>query len=149
MFRISRKTPFAKIAAAAALVVGLTACDDDPTDVEPEPDVEAVRLVIGTTTVTISGGVVTGGPVTIPVGDTNVTATFLNSAGVQDPIAHSDEFELRIESSDDAIASFTSTGDFTGTIHGNATGSAVLDIQLFHIAEQHEDFEQPLPITVE
>ena len=150
MFRISRKQRYLPFA-AALLVATVIACDDDPTDIEEhEPDVDSVQLVIGGTTVTISGtGVVTGGPVTIPVGNTSIVATFLNADGDPDPIAMSDEFRLEIVSDDEDVVSFTSTGGFAGTLVGGEAGATVIDVQLFHIEEGHEDFSQPLPVTVE
>jgi len=73
-----------------SLVAG-SACNSNPTTVDDaEAGVSSVRLTVGSQTITVSDtGTVTGGPITItrPTAPT-ISASFLNAAGSQDPVAH-------------------------------------------------------------
>lgn len=140
------------LALPLALVLG--ACED-VIQPEPEPDVATMRLTIGTTnpqivTVRRSDGQVTGGPISIRVNTpTTVTVQWLNAAGQPDPVAMSDEFELRVEPLTPTTITYTKIDDHSGTLNATATtttGSGTF--KLFHKAEGHEDFEAPVPITV-
>lgn len=133
-------------AAATALV----ACGDStgPDDHEELP--HEVRLTIGTQVVTINdSGVVTGGPIMIPVGSTTITAVFLDDEdAVMDLSA--DEYELRVVSDNTAVASFNRTSAFAGTLVGGTAGQTILAFSLFHLEEQHEDFgEFDVTVVVE
>jgi hypothetical protein len=136
-----------------ALTLGLVvaSCGSDPVDEEPEPEVATMRLTIGSQTYDVDdSGNLTGGPITIPVGSTSVSAQFLRADDTPEPLVTSDVFELRIEPADAAIADFTRGGAFNGTLVGIAAGSTTMDFALFHLDEQHEDFGPfPLSVTVQ
>ncbi len=125
---------------ALTMAVG---CSSEPT--EEEPEVETMRLVIGTTTVNFAGGTCTPSPssVTIPTAGATVTASFLRADGTPETIVTADEFELQVT----PAGRFTRTGAFTGTIAGGTAGSASLGFALLHKIEQHEDFG-PCNLTV-
>ena len=125
---------------ALTLAVG---CSSEPT--EEEPEVETMRLVIGTTTVNFSGGTCTPSvsSVTIPAAGATVTASFLKADGTPETIITAEEFELQVT----PAARFTRSGAFAGTIVGGAAGSASLGFALLHKVEQHEDFG-PCNLTV-
>lgn len=132
------------LAAGTLLVLTMAlGCSSEPT--EQEPEVETMRLVIGSTTVNFTGGTCTpsASSVTIPAAGTTVTASFLKADGTPETIVTSDEFELQVT----PTTRFTRSGAFTGTISGGAVGSASLGFALFHKIEQHEDFG-PCNLTV-
>lgn len=145
--RSTLRVPFALLALTGALV--LAACSEED-EVEQEPDVAIIEINFGGNSVRInSAGTVTGGSLTFPIGQTNVTARFLRANGSEDPLATEEEFELRIVPGSTAIATFTSLGGFDGRITGIAAGTTLTRFQLFHIEEQHEDFEVSVNITIE
>jgi hypothetical protein len=146
--RSTFRVPFALLTLAG--VLALPACDDDPEEVEQEPDVAFLELTFGGQTIRIDeNGDVTGGTLTFPVGQTTVVARWLKADGSVEPLADEDEFELRIVPSNATIATFTNLGGFDGRITGVVAGQTLTGFQLFHIEEQHEDFEVNATITVQ
>lgn len=141
----TRKWSFTIAPVLTALAL-MTACDDDPiAPTDPADAVVAVRLTIGTETVEIPEG--QGGTSEIPLGSTNVSTQFLDEDGAV-VAGLEDEFELRIESDDESIVTFTSTGTFTGTLNGESAGTTSVKVQLFHVEEGHEDAEWNVAVTV-
>ncbi|HUF67413.1 MAG TPA: hypothetical protein VMM79_02085 [Longimicrobiales bacterium] len=140
-----RRLSFITVFAAATALV---ACGDStgPDDHEEIP--HEVRLTVGSQVITINeDGVVTGGPITIPVGSTNITAVFLDDEGDVIGDLSADEYELQVTSDNAAVASFNRTSAFAGSLVGGMAGQTVLRFSLFHLEEQHEDFG-PFPVTV-
>jgi hypothetical protein len=140
-----------QIVTALSIATTTAACDDDE-EVEPEPDIATMRLVIGTQTITVNEtGTVTGGPILLARNTpTTVTATFLRADGTADPLVTTAEFRLNGTSDHAAVATFTFTSGFSGTITGLTAGTTVLRFSMFHIAEGHADFgPHPVPITVQ
>jgi hypothetical protein len=135
-FRFPFTTPL--LVAALALPF-IAACDEDP--VEPDEHAEElaeVRLTVGSQTLTINEGGAQG-DLTIPNGPSSVTATFL--AGDGDAVTlDGEEFEIRLNTQNAAIVTFTRTGPFAGTLTGVADGSAVVAVSVFHKEEGHDDF---------
>jgi hypothetical protein len=150
MFFATRARKLYQISAVLALVTTLAACskDEEPDD---EPDIGSMRLAVGTQTITVtSGGVVTGGPIVIPVGSTPISATFLLPNGQVETKVTDATFRLDVTTDAAGTASFTRAGNFNGSLVGGTAGSTVLRFALFHLAEQHNDFGPfPVPVTVQ
>jgi len=133
-------------------LVAASACGWTPTDVgDPEASVGSVRLTVGSQTITVSNtGTVTGGPITItrPTAPT-ISASFLNAAGSQDPVAHGGNFQLNATPADTSTLTFTRTSAFVGTLTGVAAGTTNLTVSLFHVTGSDNDFGPfPVPVTV-
>jgi hypothetical protein len=145
MFDRIRARRLAPLLLALAFV---TACDNDPVEPgDPADDIATIRLTAGTATVNITEGGAQGG-LTIPLGATSVTATFLDVAG--DSVTIGGEFEIRLTSSNSALVTFARTGQFAGTLTGVAAGSAIVAVELFHTGEGHSDFgPHNLTVTVQ
>ncbi len=144
--RIPRLVPLFAVIILAAAFAG---CKKD--EAEAEPDVNSLTLMVGSQSVTVSNnGTVTGGPILITRPATpTITATFKNSAGVMDPIAHGGNFQMNVTSANTGLLTFTRTSAFVGTLSTTATGSTQITISLFHIAEGHDDFGPfPVPVTI-
>lgn len=145
MFRTKKRAfAFAPFLAAVALI---TACDDDPV-APPDPGeaVEAIRLTVGNQTIDLPDT----DAVTIPLGATNVSATFLDADG--NAVEGLDEFELLIETEGaEDVVTFDGSGSdpFAGTLTGESAGTASVEVQLYHTEEGHEDFSASLNVTVE
>lgn len=140
--------------AVAVLAAGaLAGCDGDdpviPGDDHAE-EVDAVRLTVGSQVVEVDiGGAVTGGPIAIPAGSSvAVTATFLDHDGDLIQL-HADDYELRLEPQAAGVVTFTRSGAFAGTLTGVAAGQTSLAVLLWHLEEDHEDFEQLVTVSVQ
>jgi hypothetical protein len=146
-FRTRRLFHFVLI---CALIGTYTACSDDEEE-DDEPTIGSMRIIVGTQTVTVSSsGVVTGGPIVIPTGNTAISATFLLPNGQVETKVDAATFRLDVATDNAAMASFTRIGAFNGTLVGGTKGSTVLRFALFHLAEQHNDFGPfPVPVTVQ
>jgi hypothetical protein len=119
--------------------------------VDPEASVSSVRLTVGSQTMTVSStGAVAGGLITITRPATPaISASFLNAAGAQDPVAHGGNFQLNATSADTATLTFTRTSAFSGTLTGVAAGSTNLNVSLFHVTGGDNDFGPfAVPVTV-
>lgn len=134
------------------LMLGLTvaSCGSDPmAEEEDEPEVATMRLTVGSQSIDVADdGTVTGGPISIPVGSTTVSAQFLLANGQPEPLVTADVFQLNVDSDDASVASFSRGGAFNGTLVGAAAGNTILRFSLFHIEEGHEDFG-PFPVPVQ
>lgn len=141
-----RNTARALLTLTLGLVVA--SCGDDPVAEEGEPEVATMRLTVGSQTINVADdGTVTGGPITIPVGSTAISAQFLLASGQPEPLVKPDVFQLTVSSDNAGVASFTRGGAFNGSLVGGAKGTTILRFALFHIEEGHEDFG-PFPVTV-
>jgi hypothetical protein len=151
MFDIRRRTRLAALLLTGVVAIVTAACGDDPVEPpDPAEEVAAVRLTIGTQTVTVNeGGTVTGGPINLTAGGSSaVTATWIRSDETTVTGLEAD-FELRIIPTNTGIVTFTSTATFAGTLNGVAAGTTTVQVQLFHLEEQHGDFDQLVPVTVQ
>jgi hypothetical protein len=140
--------------AALLLATGipLAACDDDPVEAEPEPEVATLRLTVGTQVVTVNveSGTVTGGPITLPVGARTVQAEFLRADGTPDPIVTATAFRLDVTPTSTAVVTFARTSAFSGTLTGLQSGqSTPVAFALFHLEEQHNEFSRPVTVQVQ
>ena len=67
------------------------------------------------------------------------TATFLDKNG--NPVAGlEEESQLTVTPVNTTLLTFTRTGVFAGTLTRLAAGTTALEVALFHIQEQHENF---------
>jgi hypothetical protein len=145
---------FKLVAAVGVLVTGLVACDDDPVQVEPE--IDQVRLVIGSVTINSVGGNLPSQTPSIPRGTLNVTITALDADG--DPITLEEDVELQITSVSGVPISFTrsTTNPLAGSLTVNTAGTANILVQLFSVEHDHDEYtigaEPPqgtgMPITI-
>ena len=133
-----------------AILPVLAACNDDPA--EPGEELPAaMRLTVGSQIVTVDdAGNVTGGPITIPVGTTSITAVFLDADLQPADFVSATEFELRVTPASTAIVTFARASAFAGSLTGVSTGSTTIEFALFHLEEQHDDFGPfNVPLTVQ
>jgi hypothetical protein len=129
----------------SALVIG-AACSED--EVEAEPDVATLRLLIGTNdTVLVSdNGTVTSGPIAINA-NTTISAQWLKADGTPETIVTDAVFQLNVIPANSGVLTFTRTRAFAGTLNRVSAGSTTIQFSLFHIAEGHEDFG-PFPVSI-
>ena len=144
---LRRRTLLAVLFVSAFTV---SACSDS-TEPDPEPAVATLRLVIGTQTVSVNvaSGAVTGGPVIIARGNTNVTATFLRADGSAEALVTGTLFRLDGTSSNSAVVTYTSTGAFTGTLNGVQAGTGTVTFALHHLEEGHNEWSRGVSIQVQ
>jgi hypothetical protein len=151
MLSVMRRNARRFAIALPLLMLVAAACGDDPVaEEDPAEAVVAMRLTIGTQTITVSdNGTVTGGPIMIPVGNTAITAAFLDDAN-QVVTGLDAEFRLDVTTNNANVATFTATSAFAGNLTGVAAGQTILEFALFHIEENHEDFGyHDVPVTVQ
>ena len=138
MFTLARvKRPLRAVPLMLGLTLAESACDD--TEEPQEPAVVTMRLTVGAQVIDVTEGTVTGGPIVIN-GNTNLSATFLKADGSVETLVTADEFELRVTPANTNLVTFTRTGAFAGTLNRVAAGGTQLEVALFHLIEQHEDF---------
>lgn len=137
-----------RVAATMALVGFAAACNGS-TDAEPEPQIATVRITVGTQTVSISETGQQTGTLSIPQGNTAVAVAWLRADGSVDPVVNSEDFEVRIVPQGSTGISFTPAGPFAGTLNATTAGQKVVQVQLYHIEEQHDEFGQNLTLTVQ
>ena len=151
--------PLATLARRHLLALGLLSLSAVPACTIPtigdggdtEANVSSVRLTVGGQTISVSNtGAVTGGPITVTRPATPaISASFLNAAGAQDPVAHGGNFQLNATSADTSTLVFTRTSAFAGTLTGVAAGSINLNVSLFHVTDGDNDFGPfAVPVTV-
>jgi hypothetical protein len=140
------------LAAVASLAV---ACSDNPAEPDDPADaVASIRLTVGaggTGNVynVSSNGAVTPTPVRIPVGQTAITADFLDAGGaVITSRLNTTEFEMRMTEFTGTALTFTRTGPYAGTLAATTAGTATARVSLYHKVENHPDFG-PFPITLQ
>ena len=134
-----------RLLASAAVLAGLVACNDvaAPDEGDHADEIVAMRLTVagtaGSATYRLTdGGVLTPSPLRLPVGVASVTVDFLDEQdAVLDDVPAS-EYEIQFANLPTGLA-FARTGAFTGAFTGTASGTGTMQIQLFHLEEQHPD----------
>jgi hypothetical protein len=141
----------AAILLTAAGLALLAACERSPTAPVEEPSATQIRLTIGSQVVTVAGtGAVTGGPISLPLGATAISAEFLLASGAPDPVVAAPHYRLDVTSRNPGIVTFERTGAFQGTLVATQGGPAQLDVSLFGVSHNHAEFGPfPLPVSVE
>jgi len=138
-----------RTATALALVGFAAACDDSPSESEVEPEIAAVRVTVGAQVVNITETGQQTGTLSVAQGTSPVTVAWLRADGSVDPIVNSDEFEVRMNAQGSTGNSFTPTGAFAGTLNATSAGQKVMQVQLYHREEAHDEFGQNLTLTVQ
>ncbi len=144
--RIRRSLALATIFALTAAAAG---CGDSPTRPADHEDADAVRLTVGTQSVTVDDvGAVTGGPLQLTLGTHTITAQFLDHDGdVINATLPANEYTLGITVAADGRLAFNRTTQFGGTITANTVGTTTVQVSLMH--GSHPDFGPvTLPVTV-
>jgi hypothetical protein len=137
-------------ATAALVLVGFAAaCNDSPSKSDPEPEIATVRITVGAQVVNISETGQQTGTLTIARGTTPVTVAWLRADGSADPVVNSNDFEVRLVAQGSTGISFTPAGPFAGTLTTTTAGQKVVQVQLYHLEEQHDEFGQNLTLTVQ
>lgn len=147
-----------RLAAVVPMLAFAAACDDDDA-AAPEQEPTFTRMIL---TLTPTGGApqtveitranaAVSGPLTIPAAGGTLTARFLTSTGVDDPIiaASQSEYETRIIATGVTQATFARTGPNAFTVTRNAAGNATVTVQLFHLASNHDDLEATVALNVQ
>ena len=137
-----------RVAATMALVGFAAACSGS-TDAEPEPDIASVRITVGTQSVSISETGQQTGTLTVAQGNTPVVVAWLRADGSVDPVVNSEEFEVRMIAQGSTGITFTPAGPFAGTLNATSAGQKVVQVQLYHLEEAHDEFGQNLTFTVQ
>jgi len=140
------------LAAALALLAFGAGCSESAAP-DGRLEVHAIRLTVGEQVVTIErGGAVTGDPLVIGLGDTGLTAQFLDAEGGLAPVAPA-EYRIEIISDDEGVVTFVRKTAFAGTLTGMAAGSARLAACLLHVASEQCEIgsrtAMVVPVTVE
>lgn len=139
---------WAGFAAVVALAATASACSDDPTGEEPEPEVAYVRITVGSQSVTVNAGGTQTGTLTVPRGQSAVTVAYFRDDNTVEDLVSSDEFEFRlVPRTGTAGVTFTSSGAFGGTLNTSTAGQKSLDVELYHLEEGHPDFTTILTLT--
>lgn len=137
------------LAVAASLTLG--ACDDDPVEIEEEPDVQQLRIQVAAQTVMVNvlSGAVTGGPIRLTAGiPAAVSVQFLGANGTPDPLVTASDFRLDVTSSTPTVT-FARQSAFAGTLTGTQSGSVgTVKFSLFHLGEQHTELDREVAVQV-
>ena len=139
---------------AARMLVGLAtlsvavACNDStgPDDDHAE-EVAEIRLVVtppagtATTYAIAANGAMTPTPIALRVGTSTVTAQVFDEDGVNITSELGDDFQVRLYNLTGNLT-FARTNAFSGTITAPAgsVGAQEMDVDLFHLEEEHADF---------
>jgi hypothetical protein len=144
--------------AVLSLIVA-SACGDDGTPPEPEPDIAFARVTVGTNTVEInnSNGIQTPASLPLTVNSNNaMSVRFLGDNQQDEPIVAAERANLELRVPDLPTGwTFTfnpgggSGATFTATIRPTQTGSRALTLQLFSTDHDHEEFERTLTVNVQ
>jgi hypothetical protein len=149
---ITRRT---LVLSTAVATLGVTACGDESTPPEIEPEIATVQITSGTSTVQFSPPTAaqSPGPLTLRVSQANpVTVRFLGTNGQDEAViaAARDDFELRVTAP--TGWTFTRTGgtgaSFTATLTPTQTGSAAFTLSLFALDHGHNEFQRDVSVTV-
>jgi hypothetical protein len=138
-------------------LIAASACGDDGTPPEEEPEIATARVTVGNNSVEINNSTGVQTPATLPltVNQANqMSVRFLGADGQDEPIVADERanLELRIPNLPTGWG-FARTGGsgatFTATITPTQTGSRPLTLQLFSIEHDHEEFQRTLTVNVQ
>lgn len=147
---LSHRTSVAALLALASLAVGACADTNEP---EPEPDIQAIVITSGTSSVTIPAtGAQTPGALQLKANTANaVSIQFRNGAGVDEPLvaAERDELEVRLTVGTTVVTMTAGTGaTFTGNVTPPTTGPAAYTLILFNTEHGHAEVSKTLTVNV-
>jgi hypothetical protein len=130
----------------ATLAIAATACRDSTDPGDREPEVATIRLTVGSSVVTVAAnGAVTGGPLLLTTTDQTITAEFLRADGTPEPLITSATHRFDVISG--SGITFTRASAFSGSIRGWTSFTTIIEVLLFHLAENHDDLG-PFPVQV-
>ena len=147
---LSHRTSVAALLALASLAVGACADTNEP---EPEPDIQAIVITSGTSSVTIPAtGAQTPGALQLKANTANaVSIQVRNGAGVDEPLvaAERDELEVRLTVGTTVVTMTAGTGaTFTGNVTPPTTGPAAYTLILFNTEHGHAEVSKTLTVNV-
>ena len=152
-YRRSSRAAFAALALVTAV-----ACsdDDDPTEVEQEPQIASIVITSGTSSATISNTAGTQtGTLTLRQNQPNVvTFRFVTAAGADDAVlaANRSDFELQAGVPLPTSVSFSASGgtgaSYTATITPTTTGTVIIPFRLYSIEHGHAELTRSVSATV-
>lgn len=156
---VSERTRRGLVLLATLSAFGIAGCGDDSTPPEPEPEITAIRVTVGTSPVvtintTAEPWVYTPGPVSLRVNQANqVSFQFLGSNNQDEPIiaAERAEIELRMTNMPTGwtfVATGGSGATFTANITPTGTGTFIPLLQLFHTEHGHNEVNHTINVTV-
>jgi hypothetical protein len=136
--RLSQSLRFGAVLLALAAIAGCRGITDDD---DNEVPIAAVRLTIGTQTVTINQetGAQSNAVTLAANAPTAITAVALRADGQVETLVTAADFELRVTPVTNNVT-FTRTGPFSGTITRTAAGAATVQVSFWHLAEGHPEF---------
>ena len=141
---------WAGFAAVVALTATASACSDDPTGEENEPEIAYARVTVGSQSVTIDDTGAQTGTLTVPRGQSNVTVAYFRDDNSVEDLVTSAEFEVRlVPRTGTSGVTWTPNGAFGGTLNTTTAGQKSLDVQLFHLEEGHADFNTIVTLTAQ
>jgi hypothetical protein len=139
------------LALMAATVAG---CDDEITDVEPEPEVTTIRVTVGASTIDVPYPTGTHTPIPLVVNQVNqMSFRFLGANGQDEPIvvAEREHLELRMTNMPTGW-SFVPTGGSGATFMANltptTTGSFIPQLALHSTEHDHNEVQRTISVTV-
>ena len=144
MFVIGRRLLVAATLATAAVI---TACDSS-TDPDDEPEVEALRLTIGTNQINFPSGTASQSLTVNAGANIAVAIAFLDSNdAVITSIAGDEDHDVQVTTTNTAVASYTRISKLAGTIVAGTPGTATLTFGLTH--GNQVEFSKTLVVTVQ
>lgn len=130
-----------------AAMVGLVACDDDPTGLDDDhAEPEGVQLVMnGQTIATYDGDTQTWtGEMDVDVGmeTPHIDVRFVDHDGNEVELDADNYLEVEVEDTNIAEFEQDTPGEFGGHLHGNAVGETDVVFRLMHgaVGSGHADF---------
>jgi hypothetical protein len=129
----------------AVLALSLAACDPESPTNNDHPDVAAVRLTVGAQSVTVNDAGAQTGTLTVPVGQTAVTVTWLDSGGAAASFTQVVTMQIVAVGAGTGV-SFASSGTVGGLLTTTSAGAKTVTVRLIH--GDHPDFAQNVTFTV-
>lgn len=129
----------------AALALSLGACDPETPTRNDHPDIAAVRLTAGAQSVTVTESGSQTGTLTVPVGQTAVTVTWLDSSGASMTFDQVVTMQIVAVVAGTGV-SFQPAGYTGGLLIATSPGQKAMTVRLIH--GDHPDFEQTVNFTV-
>lgn len=151
-----RRTSTIVAALAVAVATGCADAGTEPGDHEEEPDVAAIAISAGTSSVVINSGQQAGSFSLRANQDNLVTVRFLRADGSTDPVIdeHSDEYEVRFmlggaQAGTNVFVSTNADHPYTGTIRPTGSSTvAVYDVVLYSKGHGHVELSWPLAAQI-
>jgi hypothetical protein len=159
---LTERTRRSLVLGVAVSALTITACGNDGTPPEPEPEIATIRVTVvnsaGTSTVDINTTgaqwVYTPGPVPLRANQVNqVSFRFLGADGQDEPVIVAERANLSLDLSNLATGwTFSPTGGSGATFTANITptqpGTFIPVLELFHSEHGHNEVDHVINVTV-